>query len=350
MIRNDDRLVRGAIAIAAAACALGALVVSTVNLEAEGQTSSIDVYSGRHYNTDKELYKQFTKETGIKVNLLEAKDDALLARLKEEGKNSPADVLILADAARLHRAAEAGLYQSVESSTLEARVPKHLRDDQNRWFALTRRLRVPIVNPDMVSPDTIKTYADLTKPALKGKLCLRNRKSVYQQSLVAYQIDRMGTPATEKWIRGMVANLGEPFYSSDTPQIRDVARGKCGVAVVNTYYVGRMQAGDKGAEDKALGDKVVFAWPKSVHANVTGAGVTKHSDAPAAAKRFIEFLASSRSQNGYAEANHEYPLVGTGSDPVLKRWGSPNVEKVNASVLGNLNRQAISIMSANGWD
>ena len=350
MKNANDRLIQGAVALTVAVCALGAIVVGTVSQKADGQTRSIAVYSGRHYNTDKKLYEEFTKQTGIKVDLLEGKDDALIARLKEEGMKSPADVLILADAARLHRAAAAGLYQSVESTTLEARVPKHLRDDKNRWFALTRRLRVPIVNPDVVSPSTIKSYTDLTKTSLKGKLCLRNRKSVYNQSLVAYQIDRMGTPATEKWIRGMVANLAQPFFSSDTPQIRSVARGDCGVAVVNTYYLGRMQAGDKGPEDKALGDKVVIAWPRSVHANITGAGVTSNSDSPEDAKRFIEFLASSRSQNGYAEANHEYPVVGTGSDPVLKRWGNFKAEKVNAGVLGNLNGQALSIMQANGWE
>lgn len=178
---------------------------------------SIGVYSGRHYNTDKELYRQFTARTGIKVNVLEAKDDALLERLKSEGKNSPADVLVLVDAARLDAATDQGLFRPSRSAALQRDVPANLRDAQGRWFGLTRRVRAVVVNPKLVNPATIRTYADLAKPALKGKLCLRERKSPYNQSLVASRMILHGDAATRTWIRGMVANLNQPFFTSDTP-------------------------------------------------------------------------------------------------------------------------------------
>ena len=309
----------------------------------------IGVYSGRHYNTDKELYKQFTKQTGIKVKLLESKDDALIQRLKSEGSQSPADVLILADAARLDRAAAMGLYRPTSSAVLSREVPANLRDPQGRWYALTRRARVVIVNPSRVKPEQIRTYADLAKPALKNQLCLRNAKSPYNQSLVADQLILRGDAATKSWIKGMVANVKEPFFSSDTPMIRAVAQGQCGVAVVNTYYVARMLAGKKGKADQALAEKVKVVFPTPTHVNISGGGVTKASDQPAAALKLLEFLASSKASSGYANANDEYPLKGFGNNPILKRFGSFRPDGVSAFQLGAKNSQAVALMRANGW-
>jgi iron(III) transport system substrate-binding protein len=313
-------------------------------------TASIGVYSGRHYNTDKELYERFSEETGIRVELLEAKDDALIERLRSEGEDSPADVLILADAARLDRAAALDLFRPTDSASLEEAVPADLRDPDGRWFALTRRIRTPVVNPALVEPAAISSYEDLADPDLKGRLCLRNRKSVYNQSLVAFMIDREGEEATAAWIRGMVANLGEPVFGSDTPMIRAVAQERCGAALVNTYYLGRMQAGDNGEEDQALGDEVTVVWPGAVHVNITGGGVTGSSDQPEAARRFLEFLVSTQAQQGYAAANHEYPLQGFGDDPVVQAWGTFEQADVSAARLGELNGRAVELMAENGWE
>ena len=312
--------------------------------------AEIGVYSGRHYNTDKALYQEFTRRTGIRVKLLEAKDDALIERLRNEGANSPADVLVLVDAARLDKASDMGLFQPTRSASLSRDVPVNLRDSKNRWFGLTRRLRVAVVNPRLVNPASIRTYADLASPALRGKLCLRDSKSVYNQSLVAEQLILRGEPATRAWVKGMVANVRQPFFTSDTPLARAVAKGDCGVAVVNTYYVARMLAGDNGAADKALAARLKVVFPRPAHVNITGAGVTRASKNREAATRLIEFLASPSGGRGYAEANNEYPLRGYGNNPILRRFGTFTAATVSAEQMGARTRQAVNLMQANGWN
>jgi iron(III) transport system substrate-binding protein len=336
------------------AAALSAVVVAGLQPPARSQTAisqavEIGVYSGRHYNTDKALYREFTRRTGIKVNLLESKDDALIERLRTEGNRSPADVLVLVDAARLDKAADLGLFQPARSASLMRDVPLNLRDSRGRWFGLTRRVRVAVVNPKLVNPATIRTYADLAKPKLKGKLCLRDSKSVYNQSLVADQLILRGEPATRAWVRGMVANVTQPFFTSDTPLARAVAKGDCGVGLVNTYYVARMLAGDSGNADKALAQQLKVVFPNPAHVNISGAGVTKSSRNLEAATKLIEFLASPTGGRGYAEANNEYPLKGYGNNPILKGFGTFKADGVSAEQMGARNRQAVNLMQTNGW-
>jgi iron(III) transport system substrate-binding protein len=311
----------------------------------------LGVYSGRHYNSDQELYKAFTARTGIRIKLLEGKDDALIERLRQEGANSPADVLVLVDAARLDKAARMGLFQPVRSSALQRDVPAPLRDGQGRWFALTRRVRAVIVNPKQVNPASIRTYADLARPALKGKLCLRDSRSVYNQSLVADQLILRGQDATRAWIRGMVANRNprQPFFTSDIPLARAVAKGDCAAGLVNTYYVARMLSGENGAADRTLANQLKVVFPTPAHVNVTGAGVTRASKKAAAATKLIEFLASASGGKGYAAANNEYPLKGMGNHPILKRWGSFQDDGVSAEAMGARNREAVTLMRTNGW-
>ena len=310
---------------------------------------TLGVYSGRHYNTDKALYKQFTDQTGIGINLLEAKDKVLLQRLEAEGDNTPADILVLADAARLVKASDMGLYQPSSSSKLNAEIPANLRSPEGKWYALTRRARVPIVNPDIVDPKSITSYADLAKPELKGKLCLRNRKSPYNQSLVADQIILRGEAATAEWIRGMTNNVSQEFFSSDTPQIQAVGTGTCGVALVNTYYVGRMLGGQKGETNQALAEKVTVVFPDPTHVNISGAGVTAASKHPKEALQLIEFLASPEAGEGYAAANYEYPVKGLGDNDVLETFGPFTPDGVAVEQLGAKNKQAQALMEANGW-
>lgn len=328
----------------------GALALLGLALPLGASAREIGVYSGRHYNTDKALYQAFTRATGIQVKLLEAKDDTLIERLRSEGSNTQADVLVLVDAARLARAADLGLLQRSPSAALLRDVPLNLRDPQGRWYGLTRRVRAVIVNPKLVPPASIRTYADLASPALKGKLCLRDRKSVYNQSLVADQLILRGTPATTAWIKGMTANVSQPFFSSDTPLIRAVGRGECGVALVNTYYLARMLSGGSGGADRRLAAGVRLIFPTPAHVNISGAGVTRNARDPRAALQLIEFLASPSGGRGYAEANDEYPLKGYGNNTVLKRFGPFRADGVSAAQLGSKNREAVRLMEANGWN
>lgn len=313
------------------------------------QPTTLGVYSGRHYNTDKELYRRFTERTGIQVRLLEGKDSALIERVRTEGADSPADVLVLVDAARLDRATRQGLLQPVRSPSLERDVPPALRDPQGRWFALTRRVRLLVLQPERLGGIQPRDYLDLAQPELRGKLCLRDSKSVYNQSLVADQLIRRGEAATAAWVKGMVANLGQPLFSSDIPLARAVARGDCGAGLVNSYYVARMLSGEAGKEDQALARKLTVVVPDPAHVNVSGAGVTRHSRHREAAIRLIEFLASPAGGRGYAEANHEYPLQGNGNDPILQRFGPVRDDGVSAAQMGERNADAVRLMQANGW-
>lgn len=311
---------------------------------------SLGVYSGRHYNTDQALYRRFTEQTGIEVKLLEGKDDALIERVRSEGARTPADLLVLVDAARLVRAADQGLFQPVNSEALRREVPPELRDSAGRWSALTRRVRVVVVNPKQVDPALIRTYADLARPELRGRLCLRNGRSVYNQSLVADQLILRGEAETRRWLSGLIANLKPPFFSSDIPLARAVARGDCGVGVVNSYYVARLLSGEGGAEDKALMQGVKVVVPDPAHFNVSGAGVTRHSRHPEAARRLLEFLAAPEGGGAdYAQANHEYPLAGSGNDPVVKGFGPVRGDGVPIEQLGARNGQAVEMMRAAGW-
>ena len=326
--------------------AIGLITTGTIS---HAEETSIGVYSGRHYNSDQKLYQQFTAKTGIQVKLLEAKDDSLIERLRQEGKNTPADVLVLVDAARLERATSLDLLQPARSATLLRTVPLTLRDSKGRWVGLTRRVRVVLVNPALVKAASIRTYADLANPALKGKLCLRDRKSVYNQSLVASQLLLRGDSQARAWVKAMTANVTQPYFSSDIPLIRALGSGQCGVGLVNTYYLARLLNGESGPADRALARKLKVVFPKPAHVNISGAGITRYAKNPQAALKLIEFLASPVGGKGYAEANHEYPLKGYGDDPILKGMGQFQGDGLSAEQLGSRNRDAVKLMEANGW-
>lgn len=308
----------------------------------------VNVYSGRHYNTDKQLYAEFTKRTGIQVNVIEGKDDELLERLKREGDSSPADLLVVVDAARVQRAQELGLFQPIRSQALDGAVPASLRDPDGRWFALTRRARPVMVNTAAVNPELIRSYGDLTRQELRGQLCLRDRASVYNQSLTADVLAREGKAATEAWLRGMVANVEQPFFTSDTPMIRAVGDGQCGAAVANQYYLARLLTSDNPA-DRETAQKVTVVWPDPTHVNITAAGVTRSSDNPEAAQRLLEFLASPSAGEGFAAANNEYPLNGWGNNATLQQMGTFTPSSVPIAKLGAGNQEAVQLMQQAGW-
>ena len=313
------------------------------------QAAEVRVYSGRHYNTDRQVFKQFSDETGIRVRLIEATGISLVERLKREGQSSKADVILLVDAARINNAATSNLLAPINSTFLKKAIPADYRDPGNRWFGLTRRVRAIIINPSIVDPGKIQTYSDLAKPVYKGKLCLRKRRNVYNQSLVADQIILKGESNAIRWIQGMVNNIQQPFYSGDTSLIRAVGQGKCGIGVVNHYYLARMQAGASGKRDQKLGKKVQLIMPEPAHVNISAAGMTRSATNKNEARRLIEFLASAKGSSALANPTYEYPLRGKGSSRILKAFGSFKPDNVAISSLGQTQRRAVEIMAQNGW-
>ena len=321
-----------------------------VNLPAYSTEKEVRVYSGRHYNTDRGVYKKFADETGIKVRLIEAAGISLIERLKREGKNSQADLILLVDAARITNASKAGLLQSVESKSLENDVPIGLKDKNKEWYALTRRVRVMVANPKVVDVSKIRDYTDLADPSLKGKVCLRNRKSPYNQSLVANQIVNKGETKTKAWLSGMISNVSQPFFPGDISIIRAVSKRKCGVGIVNHYYVARMLDGVNGRRDALYAKRTSVITPNPAHVNISAGGVAKYATNKAEAVKLLEYLASPSGSKGLAAPTFEHPLKEVNQNPIVKDFGEFTPDKVTIEDLGVNNSLAIELMKDAGWN
>ena len=318
------------------------------------QEKVINLYSARHYDTDNALYEGFTKKTGIKVNLVEAKAEELVERIKSEGANSPADVIITVDAGNLWRAKEAGILQPTNSGMLEAAVPASLRDPDKMWFGFSKRARVIIYNKDKVNPSQLSTYEDLAKPEWKGKILVRSSSNVYNQSLVGWLLEALGPQKTEEWVRSFVANFARPPEGNDTAQIKAVADGVGDVAIANHYYVARL-ANSKKPEEKAIAEKVRVFFPnkrdRGTHINISGGGVVKTAPNKDGARQFLEYLVSPEAQEIFAKGNYEYPIVKeVPTNEVVKSFGElKGDEKTLAAVFGKNNPDALKIMDRAGW-
>ena len=330
--------------------ALTCTFLLNLNIPSNATEKEVRVYSGRHYNTDRAVFKKFAEETGIKVRLIEAAGISLIERLKREGKNSQADLILLVDAARITNAAKAGLLQSIDSESLENDVPSGLKDKSKEWYALTRRVRVMVANPKVVDVSKIKDYTDLADPSLKGKVCLRNRKSPYNQSLVANQIVNKGESATKSWLSGMIANVSQPFFPGDISIVRAVSKRKCGVGIVNHYYVARMIAGVNGRRDTLYANRTSVITPNPAHVNISAGGVAKYASNKEEAIKLLEFLASPRGSKGIAAPTFEHPLKEVNQNPIVRNFGEFTSDKVTVEELGENNSLAIKLMRDSGWD
>ncbi len=284
----------------------------------------VNIYSARHYQTDEAMYANFTKETGIKINRIEGKEEELLERIKNEGASSPADVFITVDASRLEIADKAGLLQPVQSKALEARIPANLRTPN--WLAFSTRARVIVYNTKAINPEWVQTYEDLASPRLKGQVCVRSGSHPYNLSLGAALITHLGEATTEAWAKGLVANFARAPKGGDTDQLRAVAAGECGVALSNSYYVARLMRSTKPEDVKDMAALTVV-WPNQktwgTHINVSGAGVIKSAPNKANAVKFLEYLASDSAQAYFADGNNEWPVVKTAviKNPALDKLG-----------------------------
>ena len=329
---------------------LGLVVAAGLPAVAEEE---VNLYSSRHYDTDLALYEDFTEQTGIKVNRIEASADALIERIKAEGEFSPADLLITVDAGRLWRADQDGLLEPVESEVLEARIPTYLRDPDGKWFGLSKRARVIIYNKEDGKPENLATYADLADPAHKGKVCIRSSSNIYNLSLMSALIDRVGPEAAQDWAEGVVANFARTPQSNDTGQIKAVASGECGIAVVNTYYLARMADSDN-PDDLAVAEAVGIIFPdqdgNGTHVNISGAGLVKGAPNRENAIKFLEYLTSKKAQAYFANGNHEYPVVaGVAPAATVIALGDFEEDILNAKVLGEHQAEAVKVFDRAGW-
>ena len=305
------------------------------------------VYSERSEQLIKPLLDRYTEMTGIDVQVLTDGAAPLVARLKAEGKRTPADILITVDAGNLWQAAQSGMLAKIDSDILETRVPDYLQDPDNQWFALTVRARTIVYNTDRVQPEQLSTYEALADPMWKGKLCLRTSKKVYNQSLVGSLINRLGADETRSVVDGWVRNLATDPQSNDTAAMEALLAGQCDITVVNTYYFGRLQKANPNMP-------LAIYWPNQetsgVHINVSGAGVTRYSKQPEVAQAFLEWMVSDEAQEIYASLDMEYPVVtGVELDPIVKGWGTFKPDSSPVYKSGEFQRQAVMLMDAAGY-
>lgn len=316
-------------------------------------SSEVNVYSHRHYDTDKQLFKMFEEKTGIRVNVVKAKASALIKRMESEGAKSPADVLITVDAGRLYQAKQKDLLQSINSNYLTTNIPEKLRDKDNKWFALTKRARVAVYRIGSDVENQLKTYEDLADPKFKGQIMVRSSNNIYNQSLMAAMIAHHGEEKALEWAKGVVANMAKAPKGNDRYQVKAVANGIGSIAIANTYYIGKM-VNNKDASQRESVKKVKIFFPKfengGTHINVSGAGVAKYAPNKENAIKFIEFMASKEAQELFAKANYEYPvLAGVKSSDLVSSWGQFKDDTISINTLGENNAAAIKVFDQAGW-
>lgn len=325
----------------------------------------VNLYSARKEDLIKPLLDQFTEATGITVNLVTGKAEELLQRLRSEGINSPADLLLTVDAGNLQAAKAAGLSQPIVSETVMDAVPANYRDPEGHWVGLSLRARPIMYVEGKVDPATLSTYEALADPAFKGRICIRSSSNIYNQSMVASMIAADGVEATEAWARGLVANMARPPEGGDRDQIKAAAAGQCDIAIANTYYLaGMLKSGDPAEVEPA--EKIAVFWPnqpgqgdtggdtggdgRGTHVNISGAMLTQSAKNQAAALQLLEFLTSDDAQAWYAEVNGEYPVrPGVPVSPVLEGFGEFEADDLNLARLGELNGEALLLMDRAGW-
>jgi len=335
---------------------LGALLVGTA-LSSSAQEKVLNLYSARHYQTDEALFADFTKTTGIKINRIDGDDAGLVARVKSEGAASPADVIMLVDAARLWRAQNEGLFQPTRSALLDRRIPANLHSKSGEgtlWYGFSTRARVIVYNKGTVKPEDVSTYESLGDPKNKGKLCTRSGAHPYNVSLFGALLEHDGAEKTEVLLKNMVANQARKPVGGDTDQIKAVGAGECGVAISNSYYVARLMRSTK-PEDMALMEKVGIVWPNQqsygAHVNIAGAGVARHAPHKAEAVAFLEYLASDSAQRYFAEGNNEWPAVAEvkTDNPALQKMGPFKAEVIDIGKVGANQQKVLQMLDRVGY-
>lgn len=321
--------------------------------DATAQVQEVNVYTHRHYPADQELFASFEKQTGIKVNVVNASADELIQKMTEEGKQSPADVLITVDAGRLVRAKDKGLLQPIDSEVLNGKIPSHLRDGDKQWFAITKRARIIAYAKDRVKPEQLSTYEDLASATWKDKILVRSSGNIYNQSLMASIIAHTDEATAKDWAGKVLNNMARDPKGNDRDQVKAVVAGEGDIAIVNTYYIGKLLNSEDVEEVKA-GEGVGIFFPnqadRGTHINISGAGVAKYAPNKENATKFLEFLIGKEAQDVFANSNYEYPVnPEVPASPLLQSWGAFKEDKLNLSALGDNNKKAVIVFDEVGW-
>jgi len=316
--------------------------------------ADINIYTHRHYDSDKILFKKFTDVTGIEVNVIKGSADQLIQRLQSEGKNSPADILLTVDAGRLVRAKDMGLLEPVSSKILTKNIPEMMRDTENHWFGLSVRARVIAYAKDRIKENELSTYEDLADPKWRGKIVVRSSNNIYNQSLLASLIDKNGSKNALKWAKSVRKNMARKPRGNDRDQARAVASGVADLAIINTYYLGLL-ANSSDKADREVAEKLNIFFPnqdgRGTHINVSGAAVTKSSKNKKEAIKFLEFLTEKENQRIFSEANYEYPLdYNNSKSKIHLKWGRFKADSIDLSILGKNNAEAVKIFDLAGWE
>ena len=330
------------------------IFISMIGIFQSSLNAEINIYSHRHYDSDKILYKAFTEETGIKINVVKGGADQLIQRLISEGNSSPADILMTVDAGRLERAKKVGILQPASSEVLEKNVPIEMRDPEGYWYGLTVRARVIVYSKDRVKPGDLSTYEDLTNSKWEGRIVARSSSNIYNQSLLASIIAAKGKNKALEWAKEVRKNMARSPRGSDRDQARAVSAGLADVAIMNTYYIGIL-ANSSDSSDREVAKNVGVFFPnqkdRGTHINVSGAGITASSKNKKDAIKFLEFLTMKRAQQVFGNVNYEYPLkIENNQSSLLKSWGSFKADKLNLSILGEKNSDAVKLFDLAGWE
>ena len=317
------------------------------------QRDVVNIYSSRHYDTDLQLFDKFTEENGIHINLIEGTSDELIERIRNEGVNSPADVVITVDAGRLWRAKEAGIFQRHESEYLQTVIPEQMQDSEGYWVGFSERTRAIVYNREKVDPSELAGYWELADEKWEGRVCVRSSNNIYNQSLVASLIETHGEEETEEWARKLVENFARTPQGGDTDQIKAVAAGLCDIGLANHYYLARLIQSNS-EQDRDVAAQIGIYFPPSqyggTHVNISGAGLALNSPNRENAIQFLEFLATEEAQLVYAVANNEFPVLdGIELPDVLSNFGDYESDAVNVSMYGVNNPLAIRLMDRAGW-
>jgi iron(III) transport system substrate-binding protein len=330
------------------------LVLASAIGEVVAQEKVLNLYTARHYATDEAFYTGYTKATGIKINRIEGGEDALFERIKSEGANSPADVFLTVDVARLWRAEQAGIFGPLKSELLNERIPSHYRDVDNKWFGFSARARVIAYDQKKIKPAQVARYEDLADPKWKAGICTRPSSHPYNLSLISSMILHHGEEKATEWARGVANNLAHPPRGGDTDQLLAVGAGECSIALSNHYYYVRLMRSEKPA-DRALIDKVKLVWPnqddRGTHVNISGGGILRHAPHRDAGVKFLEYLASDAAQTLFAKGNNEWPTVrGVKlANPELESFGKFKTDTLPLAKLGKTQSTAQRIADKVGW-